>query len=198
MRTLLLLIVSLAVLSGCDNRIGIGGASQDSKESAAEVENYQRYISPKLSETLSRNQCRGPSTDWSQHFEDIFRSFKFSLKRVDEYPVAIEKYGLTVSFQNREFRVLKNDGIKIREVLPSVFTMHPIWLGIDQLEGVPIMMTANRSRASTGRYFLAIYTLDGELLYRNVLMGRDVWNIDRHANGIDILGCGETRRITMR
>lgn len=201
MRTTILIFLAILV-AGCDSGGGIAGASGDSKKNIAEVENYQGYVSPQLSEEIIKNQCRGGIKEtWagiSQHFADIFRSFSFHLESLEEKAVEVPSLGLEVSFKNREFLALKDGAALIREKLPSVFGMHPTRLGTDTLGGVPVIMVVNKSRASTGRYFVAIYARDGTLLYRNVLIAWQVWDVGRNDNSINILGCGETRRITRK
>lgn len=199
------ILAFLAMLAvGCDNDSsgGIAGASWDSKKNIAEIENYKGYISPQLTEDIVENQCHGRSEEtWagiSQHFDDIFRSFAFRLERLEANPVQIPSLGLEVSFKDREFLAKKNNAVLIREKLPAVFVMHPMRLGVDKLGGVPVIMAVNKSRASTGRYFVAIYSQDGTPLYRNVLIAWQVWDIERNVNSINILGCSETRRVTWK
>ena len=203
MRTLtLILLVMLAAGCDSDSGGGIAGASWDSKKNLAEVENYQGYIAPTVSEVIVENQCHGRSKEtWagiSQHFEDIFRSFPFYIERLEGKAVEIPELGLQVSFQNREF-IAKKDGVTlIHEKLPSVFVMHPMRLGVTKLGGNSVVMVVNKSRASTGRYFVAIYNQDGTVLYRNVLVVWQVWDIERTTNSINILGCSETRQIAWK
>ncbi len=199
--TLAFLISFTAIVVGCDGG-GIGGASWDSKKDIAEVESYQSFISPRLSESIIQNKCIGRSKEtWaglSQHFHDILRSFSFNLERLEARPAELSDFGLTATFHNHRFLVRKKEEVLIKEDLPSVFVMHPMRLGIDDLAGVPVIMVVNKSRASTGRYFVAIYGLDGTPLYKNVLIAWQVWDIKRENSHIDILGCSETRRITMK
>ncbi len=201
MRNVLFMLLAL-VMVGCDSGGGIAGASWDSRKNIAEIENYQGYISPQLSEEVTENQCRGRSKEtWagiSQHFEDIFRSFHFHLDRLEGRASKIPDLGLDVSFKEREFMAKKDGTPTIQEKLPSVFVMHPMRLGVDKLGSDPVIMVVNKSRASTGRYFVAIYAQDGTPLYRNVLATWQVWDIERTANDINILGCSETRRISWK
>lgn len=196
-------ILVLAVLTtGCDTGGGIAGASWDSKKHLAEVENFQGYVSPQLSEEVFGNQCRGRSKEtWagiSQHFENIFRSFSFQVGRLEENETEIPHLGLKASFKDREFIAKKDGSVLIKEKLPAVFVMHPMRLGVDKLGNEPVIMVVNKSRASTGRYFVAIYKQDGTLLYRNVFVAWQVWDVELATNNISILGCGETRRIAWK
>ncbi len=199
MKINLLLCAILLVFStvGCpigDYGGGIAGGGMDSKRNIEEVKNYQGYIAPLVSEKIIKNQIK---CDQLTHFEDIFRFFSFHLERIDKYPVDLTEFGLTAFFKDYQFVVKKKGEIIIKEHLPSVFNMHPIRLGIDKLAGIPLIMVVNKSRASTGRYFIALYMLDGTPLYKNVLVAWQVKDINRGDNFIDILGCGETRRLTI-
>ncbi|OGP66410.1 MAG: hypothetical protein A2W27_02840 [Deltaproteobacteria bacterium RBG_16_44_11] len=189
-------ILSYVILLGLLTAgFGVAGGGLDSKKNIEEANNYQRYISPRLSEKIIKNQIK---CDHPAHFEDIFRYFSFHIKRIDKHPVELAEFGFVASFQNHEFLVQRKGETLIKERLPVVFNMHPICLGIDKLAGVPVIMVVNRSRASTGRCFVAIYMLDGTPLYRNVLARWQVNDIGRDNSTIDILGYGETRRFTIQ
>jgi hypothetical protein len=209
MRTLALLFC-VVLVPGCDGGsqgIGIAGASWDSKDTLAELEMFQPYISPRIAEVVVENECRACTSEgcssktWagiSQHFEDIFRSFAFHVYRLEGTPISIPTLGLEASFVNKQFELTRNGEVITRESLPTAFGMHPTRLGVDKLGGAPIIMIVNKSRATTGRYFVAIYDSDGAALYRNVLIAWQVWDIEWKARSINILGCSETRTITMK
>jgi hypothetical protein len=184
------IFILVLFLTACDG-MGIGGASWDSEKAVEEVNSFEGYISPNLSEQLINGQC----TDVSQHFEDILRAFDFNVQRV-EGDVNLTSYGLTVSFRDHQFLVKKGEEVLINENLPSVFIMHPIRLGIEKLNGENILMVINKSRSTTGRYFIAIYTLEGTVLYKKVLTSAQVWDVNKTDSYIDIMGCKEIRRLS--
>jgi hypothetical protein len=190
------LTLLLLMASGCDGG-GVAGAGRDPDQGKIEADNYPGYVSPRLSENVLQNQCNGQTfAGLSQHFEDTLRSFAFHLEMVGQTPIELANYGLQASFKNHELLVKKNDEVLIKQTLPSVFAAEPM-LGIDEMGGLKVIMVADRSRSTTGRYFVAIYSLDGTPLYKKVLKAWQVWDIDKDARHIDILGCSETRRISM-
>jgi hypothetical protein len=191
-KNILSYVMLLALLT---TGFSVAGGGLDSKKNIEEANNYQRYISPRLSEELIKNQisCSQPA-----HFEDIFRSFSFHKERIEKRPVELSEFGFTATFKEHEFLVRRKEEVLIKEHLPTLFNMHPMRLGIDKLAGIPVIMVVNKSRSSTGRYFIAIYMLDGTLLYKNVLKAWQVTDIKRDDSSIDVLGYGETRRFTMR
>jgi hypothetical protein len=189
----MILLVCIALICGCDG-FGVAGARRDSKQSLSEVENYKAYISPQISEEEVPNECDVQC--W--HSEDIFRSFSFSLPQVGGNPVDISKYNLTVSFANREFLVRNKEKIIIREALPAIFYMRPLHLGIDEINGTKILMIVDTARATTGRRFVGLYTLDGAVLYKNALSVRFVYDVNKTDKYIDIIGCNKSQRITLK
>jgi hypothetical protein len=185
----------------CNDGGGIAGASWDSKKAIAEVNNYQSYISAGVSETILKNECSCKSEEtWggiSQHFDDIMRTFSLNIGHLGNTETELANFGLSARFSNHKLVIRKSGKNIIEENLPSVFVMHPMRLGIDKVSGTSVIMVINKSRASTGRYFVAIYGMDGTPLYRNVLIAWQIWDIKREQDYIDIEGCGETRRITL-
>jgi hypothetical protein len=195
MRKNIVVMILLIFIYGCDGP-GIAGAGRDSQQNLNEVENYKAYIAPQISEKVVPNECDSIQC-W--HSEDIFRSFSFSLPEVGAKPIEIYRYGLTVSFnhENREFVVQNKDKIIIKEKLPAVFYMHPLHMGIDDISGTKVLMVIDTSRATTGRRFIGLYTLDGAVLYRNVLSVCFAYDVNKTDKFIDIIGRNNSRRIVL-
>jgi|CXWL01.1.fsa_nt_gi hypothetical protein len=175
------LLPSLVLLVGCDS-YGVAGASRDSKRRLADVNNYKPFMSSSISEQV----IRAPNPIVTQHFEDIFRSFALSAPRIDGNPVTLPSHGLTATFKNHELIIQDKHKILVNDPLPSVFDMHPLRLGVDEIGGVKVIMVVNKSRASTGRYFVALYRLDGTALYKRILTTGQVWDISKGPDHIDI------------
>ena len=86
-----------------------------------------------------------------QEFENIFSDFSSTVKRIDGSTQEITT-NLRAKFSNREFTIVTDSSKTIvSEKLPSAFYMHPIRVGIDQINNQPIVMIVNKSRATTGR-----------------------------------------------
>jgi len=188
------LALLLLLASGCDGA-GVAGAGRDPDQGKIEADAYPAFISPRLSESVLPNPCNGQGfAGLSQHFDDILRAFAFHRETVGQTPVELPDHALQASFKNHEFLVKKHGEVLIREDLPSVFAAEPM-LGTDVVGGVEVIVLTDRARSTTGRYFIAIYSMDGTPLYKKVLKAWQVWDIDRDAQHIDVLGCGETRRL---
>lgn len=187
------------ILYACDSstKFGVAGSSWDSNEAIAELNEEKEFISERIKKETLWNECGGTNAkklnEHTQHFSDIFRKFQFSSESVGKNWIEVSNFSF--SYTNNIFRGKKEGVDIIQEKLPLVFNMHPIRLGIDSLGDMRIIMIVNKSRATTRRYFVGIYSQDGDLLYRNVLTTKQVWDISKDETGINILGCGETIRL---
>ena len=196
---LLLAAGAILILAGCGGGWGVAGASWDSDDDLAEVDAYEGHIASGLTEVVRDNPCGSAvagSFGVQQRFDDVFSDFPFSIERLEAVPVELPETSITVAFRDRTFVATDNGRPLISETLPAVFSMRPPALGVGQLGGRPVILLINRSRATTGRVFVAVYSMDGATLYRDVLGSGQVWDIQPSGGGIDVIGCGETRRIT--
>jgi hypothetical protein len=188
------------ILAGCGGAWGLAGASWDSAGDLAEVDSYKAHIATGLTAIVQDNPCGSAVDDTfgvEQRFEDVFSDFPFSIERLEAAPVELPGTAITVAFRDRTFVATDNGRPLISETLPAVFSMRPSALGVGQLAGRPVILLVNRSRATTGRVFVAVYALeDGTTLYRDALSSGQVWDIQPSAGDIAVIGCGETRRIT--
>src|SRR5690625_1896795 len=189
-----LIIVSIAVflITACD--VNIGGAGFDDSSIKNELESYNGFISPLINESTQENCGNKPT----QEFERIFSEFESSIPVLEKEPINLTA-NLTAQFSKRVF-TLKESGSKviIYEELPRAFYMHPMRVGLAKLAGRTILVIVNKSRATTGRYFVAIYLESGQLLYRNVLKASEVWDITIENGSLLIMGSCNTNVITWK
>jgi hypothetical protein len=187
-------ILALALIPGaCD--VNIGGAGYDPKATAAEAENYPTYMAAHVREEV----FTGCDDNVKQHFHQMFRSFRESYPQIDRAPVTLKSGIHRASYRNsgaNVFVLTEGDRTLIRETLPAAFYMHPVSMGIHTIDGRPIIMITDKSRATTGRYFVAIYGADGSPYYRRTLGTGQVWDLAASERHIDIVGRCERRRIT--
>jgi hypothetical protein len=173
-----------------DFRIGVAGAGFDKKSVIQKLESYPGYMSPLISESTQKN-CGDKVT---QQFDNIFDEFPKSISRLKGYTRQLSE-DLTVGFSNREF-FMKDQDLEyiVTEKLPSAFYMHPMQVGMMELDENRVVIVVNRSRATTGKIFVAIYLDDGEIIYRKILSSSDVWDIAiDDNNNILIKGACNTR-----
>ena len=188
MKNIFIILVTF-VIFGCD--VNIGGAGFDDANIKSELDSYPNFISDNLSETTLENCGEKPT----QQFEKMFDDFPFSIQVVENTSKTFYK-NFSASFINRVL-VIQNENSKtiVTETLPSAFYMHPVSLGVAELGGHTVIMVSDKSRATTGRYFIAIYLENGEAIYKKILTSGDVWDISIIENSIHILGSCNTKII---
>ncbi len=192
----LLIWFFLAIVSGCSIvGGGIAGASYDPIWRVKSAERYRTTIATNFTECLLTATAR---TRPEQHFDDLMRTFPSEVQRVEEAFVSVPNSSFLARYRRRMFELQHEDKTVIIERLPTVFDMHPVRLGMGRLSGVPVVMIANKSRSTSGMYFIGLYTQDGIVLYRCVLRASDVWDVSATENAIDIIGSQATRRLAFK
>ncbi|MEJ0084414.1 MAG: hypothetical protein WDO72_01920 [Pseudomonadota bacterium] len=188
-------IVSLLALAACSEQgaPGIGGAAFDDQRLVAEVNGYPGFVAPIMSEEVS-GSCPGSAT---QQFDKMFADFRESYTTNGEKPVELGTHQLQVSFASQVFVIAHGQNELVREQLPRAFYMEEMWVGIDQVDGNDVIVVSTRTRSTTGRYFVGLYSLAGEPLYRRVLSAGDVWDIEHSDAGIVVLGACSKRLLSV-
>lgn len=185
------MLASAMLLVACDGG-GIAGAGFDRKAVVEEAESYQAFVSPFVHESIAPT-C---NKDIQQQFEEMFRQFRVRYPRIEEEAVQIDLGNTLAWYRNNLFEVQTDGKPIIREQLPVAFYMHPMSMGIHSVGGREIMMISNKSRATTGLYFVGIYGADGAPYYKRVLSAGDVWDIGVSEERVEILGHCDTRILT--
>lgn len=175
---------------------GIAGAGADPIWRVQSAKNYDEYKSEKIRVALNPNPEAEPP-EW--YFDDVMRNFAASVERVDSDFTAIPDTDFQARFNHSDqklFELRDSNATIIIERLPKVFCMHPLQLGTGTVANTNVVMILNRSRATTGLYFVGLFTLQGEPLYKAVLKPYEVRDIHVTKDTIEILGECETRKIT--
>ncbi len=185
----IIFLITYFLITACD--VNIGGAGFDEPNIKNELDSYSGFISPLISESAQENCGEKPA----QEFEGIFNEFEKSIPVLENKPQSLTN-NLIAEFSNRVF-ILKEQSSRviIQEKLPSAFYMHPMRVGLDKLAGHTIVIIVNKSRATTGRYFVAIYLENGQILYRNILKASEVWDITIENGNLLIRGSCSTNII---
>ncbi len=173
----------LFTLSGCE----------PSAEYVANVERAKvtpKYISNRLTETITEKCTSGNK----QAFRNMFDEFAHPVGVLSNEESLI--YGLSATYSDLTFTLTNSQGNQIiTDRLPAVFFVYNVWIALDKLGDDDVVFIANRTKSTTGLYFLAVYTLGGEKLYRNVLGAMELWDVKLQARGFDIVGSCNTQMI---
>ncbi len=179
------------IITGC----GIGGAGRDPLSKINEAKNYKASMSSFVEEIVFNT---AETSKPKQHFKDILRTFPKEVQRVKGDLLNINGTPFRARYFMNTFVFLRNESEIIKEKFPDVFYMHPVRLGIGYLSNHEIVMIVNKSRSTTGLYFIALFETSGKSLYKKVLSGGEVWDINASSDYIDIIGCNQTRRIKFK
>lgn len=173
----------------------MAGASFDPAWRIKAANNYSPTIAADIIDIdiLPQNEERPP-----QLFDEIMHAFPIHIKRVDEKFVSITNTPYSARYRSNTFTLKNGDTVIIEEHLPKLFNMHPIRLGMGEVGSRQIFMIVNKSRSSTGLYFVGLYDADGSPLYKVVMKSSQVWDIRLSDSHIDIMGWAEIRRITIK
>ncbi|MDI6810028.1 MAG: hypothetical protein QME66_13870 [Candidatus Eisenbacteria bacterium] len=195
LRSIMVFVASCLALIGC-RYIG-GGVAGASFDPIWQVKAAKRYPAMVSSNKVTVSVARLTGEQPPQLFDDIMHAFPVRQDRVEDSFMPIAGTGLEARYHKCHLDIRSGHAVLINEKLPKVFNMHPVRLGMGTVASQSLIMIVNKSRASTGLYFVALYTAQGVPLYRGVLGAGQVWDIRTTDNGVDILGHSEIRRITM-
>lgn len=95
---------------------------------------------------------------------------------------------ILVQFALRRIVVEESDRTILDRILPDAFDMHGLTVGIDEFQGRRVLVLVTSTRASTGRYYVGIFDTSGEVFFEASLPGADVWDVQKFARGILIIG----------
>lgn len=165
MKTILVASFFLLMIIGCGDNFNVAGSSYDEEEDVVALEHYENYINPNWSEVVSF-----VDDNKSQHIASggRFRDFKVFDYYIDKTPKRINN--LFFVYESFIFSVYdNNENIVIQHRLPRVFNMRPIWMGIGEIDNQDVIVAVNKSRATTGKYFVGIWKINGSIIYTDVL-----------------------------
>lgn len=174
---------------------GIAGASYDP---IWQVRAARLYVEVVASNRVSVAVTPQPGEHPPQLFEGIMHAFPIREERVWEAFVPVTGTALAARYSKNHFEIRSDKATVVSEELPRLFNMHPVRMGMGTVSAQPVIMIVNKSRSSTGLYFVALYTAAGEPLYRAVLNAEQVWDISVSDDAIEILGHSEVKRLSIK
>jgi len=154
------------------------------------AKNEPKFISNRLTESITDNCVSGNK----QAFREMFDEFAYPVGVLSDEELLLN--GLSASYSDLVFTLTNSQNNQIiTDRLPAVFFVYNVWIGVDKLGDDTVIFIANKTKSPTGLYFLAVYTLSGESLYRNVLSAAEMWDVDLAPGGFDIIGSCNIHRI---
>jgi hypothetical protein len=215
MRSIVVIFAMLATAGcGCgpdtETGCGVAGASFDAKRVREEVENYQYAYLDQVQIRTSANNClgwkQGTSAEGLMRLDDPLHRFPVNVAlESNSAPLPLGQTGLRAALVYARdasggfhtIRIWNNAGVVVEERLPQAF-LYPVLMGITSIGGREVLVATTRSRSTTGRRFLAMYSPAGALLYRNVHLSGAVWDVALEDDAVVLLGCGQSTHIALR
>jgi hypothetical protein len=145
------------------------------------------------------------SAEGLMRFDDLLRRFPVNVVVQDSAALPLGQTGLRAALvYTREasgafntIRMWNGPDLVVEERLPQAF-LYPVLMGVTSIAGREVVVVTTRSRSTTGRRFLAMYSPAGELLYRNVHLSGAVWDVALENDAVVLLGCGQSTHIGLR
>ncbi|MEI8140267.1 MAG: hypothetical protein WCI03_10410 [bacterium] len=152
-------VAGLLTVAGCRYiGGGIAGASYDPTWQVRAARLYGEGVaSNRLAVTVAPLTGEEPP----QLFGGIMHAFPIREEMVGETFVPVAGTGLAARYSKNRFEILRDKVTVISEELPRLFNMHPVRMGMCTLSSQPVIMIVNKSRSSTGLYFVTLYTAAG-------------------------------------
>ena len=170
---------------------GVAGAGSDSIWVRNAAKNYHGYQDASV--TITREAASVP--DVQQTFEKMLDSFPEHILVEQDTNSSLGEF--QISFHKQHLSVQQSGRLLFEEQLPAAFYMHELQVGRFQLRGHDLLLFITKSRATTGLYFVGLYSSTGKrLLTRTVSVG-DLWDCKALADELLFLCPTQRIRITI-
>jgi hypothetical protein len=182
MRFLLLLIAVPLLCSSCDYiGGGVAGAGYDPIWKRKAAENYRGFRDSSIQLTRKSESLPG-----------VVQTFKRMLDKFPSHTLVAQnssnQFGdLQIDFRDQHLTVQRSGQILFEERLPSVFYMHDLQVGRFQAQGRDLLLFVTKSRATTGLYFVGLYTSSGQRLLTTTLSTGELWDCELAPEGVSFV-----------
>ena len=190
----IILIISILVLSSCALPIiggGIAGAGMDSLWVRKGAENYHGFTSSEVTVSHITNYKITTKNDRS----DLFSRFPSRITIPEETPINFA--GVFITYAEQNISITKNGQQILTEDIPSAFYYSGLQVASIDFQGIPYLLIATYSRATTGMVWIGLYRADGTRLYTHTLKIGEIWDTIPDSDGIIIAGNSDSIKITL-
>jgi len=170
------------VCSSCDFfGGGIAGAGYDPIWKRKAAERYRGYQDSSI--RLVRK---------AENLPGVVQTFEHMLDKFPSHTLVAQnstnQFGdLQIEFRDQHLTVQRAGQIVFEERLPSVFYMHDLQVARFQPQGRDLLLFITKSRATTGLYFVGLYTSGGQRLLTTTLSTGELWDCEFASDGVSFL-----------
>ena len=160
---------------------GVAGAGSDAIWVRNAAKNYHGYQDDSV--TLTRETASVP--DVQQTFEKMLDSFPEHTLVEQETNRSLGAF--QISFHKQHLSMQQAGRLLFEEQLPAAFYMHELQIGRFQLHGRDLLVFLTKSRATTGLYFIGLYSTSGQRLLTMTTSVGEAWDCRLEPAGLTLL-----------
>ncbi len=134
------------------------------------AENYSGYQDASV--TLTREAASTP--DVQQTFEKMLDNFPDHALVEQDTNSSFGEF--QISFHKQHLSVQQAGRLLFEEQLPAAFYMHELQVGRFQIHGRDLLLFITKSRATTGLYFIGLYSVTGQRLLTKTISVGELWD----------------------
>lgn len=180
-------VIPLPIVGG-----GIAGGAMDPLWVRNGAENYRGFTSPAV--TVVHLQDR--KTTEQNNRSDLFNRFATRTYVRDDSPTDFA--GVSILYHKQQITIARHGQVIITERVPSAFYYSGLQVASVRIHGVPCLLLATHSRASTHMVWIGLYRADGTRLYLATVSRGDIWDVVPSPDGFILVGSSASTRISLK
>ena len=155
------------------------------------AENYRGFTSPAVTVTQLQNRKTTEQNDRS----DLFSRFATRNSVRDDTPTDFA--GVSVTYHKQQITIARHNQVIVTESIPSAFYYSGLQVASVRIHGVPCLLLATHSRASTHLVWIGLYRADGTRLYLATVSRGSIWDVVPSPDGFTLVGHSDSTRVTL-
>ncbi len=167
-------ILSLGLALGCVSCDwlggGVAGAGSDSIWVRDAAKNYHGYQDTSI--TLTREAVSNP--DVQQTFEKMLDGFPEHILIDQDTNSSLGEF--QISFNKQHLSVRQKGQLLFEEQVPAAFYSEDLQVGRFQMRSHDLLIFITKSKASTGLYFVGLYSITGQRLLTKTVSVGELWD----------------------
>lgn len=171
---------------------GVAGAGSDSSGVRNAAKNYRGYQDASV--TLASEAASMP--DVQQKFEKMLDSFPEHILVEQDTNSSLGEF--QISFHKQHLSVQQAGRLLFEEQLPAAFYMHELQVGRFQMRRHDLLLFITKSRATTGLYFVGLYSVSGQRLLSKTVSVGELWDCKASPEELVFLCPTQRIRITIQ
>lgn len=179
-------VIPLPIVGG-----GIAGAGMDPLWVRKGAENYRGFTSPSVTVAHLQNRKTTVRNDRS----DFFSRFATRTHVRDDTPTDFA--GMTITCHKQQITMTRHNQVIVSERIPSAFYYSGLQVVSVRIHGVPCLLLATHSRASTHMVWIGFYRADGTRLYLATVSRGSILDVVPSPDGFTLVGGAASTRISL-